>query len=558
MPTPLPAGPTREDEERELAGLLERPEISRSANLVRLLTFVCARYFEGRSEEIRESAIAVEALGRRREGFDSQSDPIVRVTARTLRKRLEEFYRTEGRGHRVQLVLPTGQYVPRFFLADGQTAAPSDAGRDEEALEEPPSPPAGRVPGSWRPGLLVAGVAAACALSFWLGRHTQRADEPRPPSIALWSRPAWSDEFGGPKGTPPDPDRWAFETGNNGGWGNRELEVYCAPGASTPSPCDPRHPSAYQDGEGHLVIQAVKTPGGTWTSARLKTQATREFLYGRLEARLRSTVGAGLWPALWILGANVDGVGWPAAGSVTIMENVPSTATSNGLGPSTIRATIHGPGYSGANGLWQNHPLPGGGRVDDEDFHVYGAIWSPSMIQFYVDDPGNVFCVRSAADVPPGGEWVFNHPFFLVLNLAVGGMWPGSPDASTPSPSRVWVDYVRLYLPSQVPGPTLSAPPLSITAGGAGTSALELSSLVGSGRVYLSCSGAPPRSSCAVSPTVVDFSDLGRQSATLTVSTRSGFGPSAQVTAPGSYAVAVTAVTVSGDTSSLSVPLRVN
>ena len=145
--------------------------------------------------------------------------------------------------------------------------------------------------------------------------------------------------------------------------------------------------------------------------------------------------------------------------------------------------------------------------MDDEGFHVYGAIWSPSMIQFYVDDPGNVFCVRSAADVPAGGEWVFNHPFFLVMNLAVGGMWPGSPDATTPNPSRVWVDYVRLYLPGQVPGPTLSAAPLSITAGRAGRARVELSSVVGSGRVYLSCSGAPPRSSCTVSPTVVDFSD---------------------------------------------------
>jgi len=404
--------------------------------------------------------------------------------------------------------------------------------------------------------VLVAGVVAACAVSFWLGRRSRTDDEARPPSIALWSRPAWSDEFAGPKGALPDPERWAFETGNNGGWGNRELEVYCAPGA--PFPCDPRHPNASQDGEGNLVIQAVRTPSGAWTSARMKTQAMREFQYGRLEVRLRSTVGAGLWPAVWILGANVDGVGWPASGSVTIMENVPSTATSNGLGPATIRATLHGPGYSGANGLWQNHTLPDGGRVDDDAFHIYGVIWSPSMIQFYVDDPGNVFCVRSAADVPAGGEWVFNHPFFLVMNLAVGGMWPGSPDATTPSPSRVWVDYVRLYLPSQVPGPTLAAAPLSIKAGRAGTSALDLNSVGGSGRVYLSCSGAPPHSSCAVSPTVVDFSDMGRQSATVTVSTRSGFGPNAQVTAAGSYAVAVTAVTVSGDTSTLSIPLRVN
>jgi beta-glucanase (GH16 family) len=240
------------------------------------------------------------------------------------------------------------------------------------------------------------------------------------------------------------------------------------------------------------------------------------------------------------------------------MENVPSTASSNGLGPTTIRATIHGPGYSGANGLWQNHTLPNGGRVDDGSFHVYGVIWSPDMIQFYVDDPGNVFCVRSAADVPAGGEWVFDHPFFLVMNLAVGGLWPGSPDATTPSPARLWVDYVRLYLPSHVPGPALSASPLSIKAGQAGTSPLDLSSAAGSGRVYLSCSGAPKHSSCTLSPSVVEFSAAGRQSATLTVSTKSGSGPSAQVTVPGSYAVAVTAVTVSGDTSTLNVPLRVN
>jgi beta-glucanase (GH16 family) len=548
MPTLPPPGPARYEEERELARLLERPEIARSANLVRPLTFICARYFEGRSEEIRESVIAVEALGRRREGFDSQSDPIVRVTARTLRKRLEEFYRTEGRAHPVQLVLPTGQYVPRFLHSDGSATAPRERVGDAGVLIARP----------WRTGLFIAGVGAACALSFWLGRRSRPGDEPRPLSLELWRPPAWSDEFAGSKGAPPDPDRWAFETGNNGGWGNQELEVYCAPGAPAPFPCDPRHPNAYQDGQGHLVIQAMRTPSGIWTSARLKTQAMREFQYGRLEVRLRSTVGAGLWPAVWILGANVDGVGWPASGSVTIMENVPDTAASNGLGPTTIRATIHGPGYSGANGLWQNHTLHNDGRVDDGGFHIYGAIWSPYMIQFYVDDPGNVFSVRSPADIPAGGEWVFNHPFFLVMNLAVGGMWPGPPDATTPTPARVWVDYVRLYVPSQVPGPTLSAPPLSIKAGRAGTSSLQLSSIGGSGRVYLSCSGAPSHSSCALSPSVVDFSDTGRQSATLTVSTRSGFGPHTQVTAPGRYAVAVTAVTVSGDTSMLSVPLQVN
>ena len=258
------------EEERELAGLLERPEISRSANLVRLLTFVCARYFEGRSEEIRESAIAVEALGRRREGFDSQSDPIVRVTARTLRKRLDEFYRTEGRAHPVQLVLPTGQYVPRFLRSDGLVRPPDRTGpAPSESADGDVLAPAIRAAGDAR----ARAIVAACALSFWLGRRSRPADEPGPPSMELWGRPAWSDEFGGPKGAPPDPDRWAFETGNNGGWGNQELEVYCAPGASAPFPCDPRHPNAYQDGEGNLVIQALRTPSGTWTSARMKTQA---------------------------------------------------------------------------------------------------------------------------------------------------------------------------------------------------------------------------------------------------------------------------------------------
>jgi hypothetical protein len=397
MPVLPPSDPTREEEGGRLAWLLERPEISRSANLVRLLTFVCAKYFEGRSGEIRESAIAVEALGRRREGFDSHSDPIVRVTARTLRKRLDEFYRTEGRTHRVHLVLPTGQYVPRFLRSDGGASADVPAPPERVAEETCSSRDPGGGRCSWR------GRGGLCA-QLLAGAEKPAGGPARAALPGLWGRPAWIDEFGGPQGAPPDPDRWAFEAGNSGGWGNQELEVYCAPGAAAPFPCDPRHPNAYQDGEGNLVIQALRTPSGTWTSARMKTQGLREFQYGRLEVRLRSTVGAGLWPAVWILGANVDGVGWPASGSVTIMENVPSTATSNGLGPATIRATIHGPGYSGANGLWQNHTLPNGGRVDDGGFHVYGAIWSPDMIQFYVDDPGNVFCVRSAADVPAGGS----------------------------------------------------------------------------------------------------------------------------------------------------------
>jgi beta-glucanase (GH16 family) len=554
MSSPLPSlPPSREEEKQELARLLSLPEIARSANLVRLLSFICERYFEGRRDEIRESTIAVQALGRKKEAFDSQADPIVRVTARTLRKRLQDYYRGEGRGHRVQLVLPTGQYVPCFVRGGADYDLPAA----EETEEADVFDAGGSVASRRTPVVALAlAVVAACLLSFWLGRRTGLREEAGPKSLEVWTAPSWSDEFDGAKGTPPDPSRWTFDLGNNDGWGNREQEVYCAPGSALPAPCDVDTPNAYQDGQGHLVLQALHTAGG-WTSARLKTQSLREFLWGRIEARLKLPVGAGLWPAFWMLGTNVGSVGWPKSGSVSIVENVRQTASANGLGPTMVRSTIHGPGYFAWNGIWQNYTLRHGGRVDDGSFHSYGIIWSPNMLQFYVDDPSNVFCVRTASDVPSGGEWVFNHPFYLVLNLAVGGLWPGPPDEATPSPSQVLVDYVRLYKPSQVPGPKLSGAPLSVKAGRTVTTPVTLTSAVGSGRVYVSCSGAPESSSCSLSSAVVDFSNTGSETVTLTVATQSGFGSDALLAAPGSYTLAVTAVTISGDTSMTSVPLLI-
>ena len=147
----------------------------------------------------------------------------------------------------------------------------------------------------------------------------------------------WSDEFDGPVNSSPDSSNWKFETGNNNGWGNAELEYYCPPSNNT-SPCSTANPNAFLDGNGNLVIQATKTPSGTWTSARMKTEGLHEFQYGRIEARMKLPPGAGLWPAFWMLGTNIGSVGWPTCGEQDIMEWVPQYT------PTTTSSTVHGPG----------------------------------------------------------------------------------------------------------------------------------------------------------------------------------------------------------------------
>ncbi|HTC94039.1 MAG TPA: glycoside hydrolase family 16 protein, partial [Terriglobales bacterium] len=154
----------------------------------------------------------------------------------------------------------------------------------------------------------------------------------------------WSDEFNGPAGSAPNSSNWAFETGNNNGWGNAELEYYCPPGNNV-APCSASNPNIFQDGNGNLVIQAIRTPSGTWTSGRMKTEGLQQFQYGRMEARMKLPVGNGLWPAFWMLGSNIGTVGWPTCGEQDIMEWVPQYT------PTTTSSTIHGPGYSGANGI---------------------------------------------------------------------------------------------------------------------------------------------------------------------------------------------------------------
>jgi beta-glucanase (GH16 family) len=243
----------------------------------------------------------------------------------------------------------------------------------------------------------------------------------------------WSDEFNGPAGSGVDSAKWTAETGG-GGWGNQELEYY----TNTTN-------NAALDGAGNLVIKAIKETlprkNRCWygqcqyTSARLITKNKFSQAYGRFEARLKIPYGQGLWPAFWMLGSNIDTVSWPNCGELDIMENI-------GREPSIVHGTIHGPGYSGANGIGAAYSLSGGQRFAD-GFHVFAVEWQPNVIRWYVD--GNLYQTRTPSDLPAGTNWVFDHPFFMILNVAVGGGWPGNPDATTVFPQTMMVDYVRVY-----------------------------------------------------------------------------------------------------------------
>jgi beta-glucanase (GH16 family) len=255
------------------------------------------------------------------------------------------------------------------------------------------------------------------------------------PARAQWTL-VWSDEFNGANGAAPDASKWTYDTGG-GGFGNGELQTYCAAGSNT-APCSAANPNAYQSG-GQLVIRA-RNAGGTWTSARLKTQGVAQFQYGRIEARMKLPVGAGLWPAFWMLGTDIGSVGWPQCGEQDIMEWV------NSYGPNSTSSTIHGPGYSGGGGIGRSFTFPNGGRVDDAGFHVYGVVWSPNRMDFYRDNVNAPFFTVTPSNIPAGTQWVYNHPFFLLLNLAIGGGgFPGTTNASTPNPALLLVDYVRVY-----------------------------------------------------------------------------------------------------------------
>jgi beta-glucanase (GH16 family) len=243
-----------------------------------------------------------------------------------------------------------------------------------------------------------------------------------------WSL-AWSEEFDGDAGAPPDPRNWQLETGG-GGWGNQELQYYT--GGTE---------NASLDGAGHLAI-VVRQPdpvarkdrygGYGYTSARLISKGRVALRYGLVEARIQIPDGRGIWPAFWMLGQDIDEAGWPQCGEVDIMEIL-------GHEPAVLHATVHGPGYSGAGGVHSSHrartSLAGG-------FHVYAVAWEPGRIRWYLD--GEMYAWAARRDVRRK-PWVFDHDFFLVINVAVGGTFPGNPDRSLAFPRTMLVDYVRHY-----------------------------------------------------------------------------------------------------------------
>jgi beta-glucanase (GH16 family) len=237
-----------------------------------------------------------------------------------------------------------------------------------------------------------------------------------------WEREGWTliwhDEFDEEL---IDTSKWEIEIGGHG-WGNNEWQFYT----------DRLENVRVEDGL--LIIEAREERyiRRNYTSGRLKTQGLFTFTYGRVNARMKLPYGQGIWPAFWMLGESLKDVGWPRSGEIDIMEHI-------GRKPTHIYGTVHGPGYSAGGGVGHFTTFPEGSL--SENFHVYAIEWEPDEIRWYVDD--NQFFKLTPEQVP--GEWVYDHPFFILINLAVGGNWPGYPNESTVFPQFLYVDYVRVY-----------------------------------------------------------------------------------------------------------------
>ncbi len=242
-------------------------------------------------------------------------------------------------------------------------------------------------------------------------------DSPTAPDWTL----DWADDFNGAAGSLPSSANWRFDVGTD--WGNAQLEYDTD-----------RAENASLDGQGHLLITARSESykGRVYTSARITTKGLHEHTRGKFEARMKMPTGRGMWPAFWLLGANFATVGWPATGEIDVMEY-------RGQEPAIVHGSLHGPGYSGGNAFTRSYTLPAG-RFD-QDFHVFSVEWTSSRIDWYVD--GVIYQSIKPTYVP--GTWVFDHPFYLILNLAVGGNYVGNPDGGTIFPQSLVVDWVKVY-----------------------------------------------------------------------------------------------------------------
>jgi beta-glucanase (GH16 family) len=275
-------------------------------------------------------------------------------------------------------------------------------------------------PGAW----LRLPVSALLALLLALSAGGCRR-EPTGPVLAPLVL-TWQDEFDGPAGQAPDAAKWVHDVGTD--WGNNQLEYDTD-----------RTTNVALDGQGHLTIAARREDylGCAYTSGRINTSGRFQQTRGRFEARIKLPVGQGLWPAFWLLGANIGSAGWPACGEIDVMEY-------RGQEPRVVHGSLHGPGYSGGSAITHRFESPRG--TFDADFHVFTVDWDEEKIAWSVD--GTTYATATPADLPTGTTWVFGHPFFVILNVAVGGNFVGGPDASTVFPQTMTVDYVRVYAPA--------------------------------------------------------------------------------------------------------------
>ncbi|MEX0289727.1 MAG: family 16 glycosylhydrolase [Flavobacteriaceae bacterium] len=264
-------------------------------------------------------------------------------------------------------------------------------------------------------------IVALLTVSLFLGNGCTEDDGLPQRSFQL----VWEDQFDGTAGSSPDASKWNFDigTGDNG-WGNQELQYY-----------SDRPENIALDGNGNLVITAIAESfqGQPYSSARINTKGLFEQRYGRVEARLKTPFGPGMWPAFWLLGNDIDTVGWPQCGEIDVME-------LRGQEPSLIHGSVHGPGYSGGDAVTDSFELED--ARFDTDFYVYAIEWGENYVEYYVND--RLYQRITPADVP--GEWVYDHSFFIILNVAVGGTFVGFPSPTgTRFPQTMVVDYVKVY-----------------------------------------------------------------------------------------------------------------
>lgn len=233
----------------------------------------------------------------------------------------------------------------------------------------------------------------------------------------------WEDNFDGAQGQLPDARKWIFDVGGDG-WGNNQLEHNTD-----------RAENVQLDGNGNLAIISRKEnyAGNAFTSGRIKTKGNFEQAYGRFEGRIKLPYGPGLWPAFWMLGADIDEVPWPQCGEIDIMEY-------RGQEPTIAHGSIHGPGYSGRFAITKSFHIQN--SRFDTDFHLFAIEWGENYIDYFVDDN---YYLRITPDDLEGDEWVYDDPFFILLNVAVGGDYVGFPTDETIFPQTMLVDYVKVY-----------------------------------------------------------------------------------------------------------------